>query len=160
MKTFLKYLIWSVLVLIILLTLSGEIILHINERQTIDALEKLSVTNTKSIILLEKTLAQQEAFISAKQGVDYAAIAKDLESIHNDLTVMNILHPSPAWEDSHFIHTSKQLAKISSDTERLRQGNKILQDQHGSILKVLTKKEEPTVRKCRPVEMEGSICRP
>jgi len=159
-KTFLKYLIWSVLVLIVVLTLSGEIILHINERETIDALRELSVSNNKSIILLEKSLAQQEAFILAKQDVDYLTISKDLESIHSDLSIMNILHPSPAWDDSHFISTTKQLVKISSDADKLKQDNKILQSQHGSILKVLTKTKEPIIRKCRPVEMEGSICRP
>lgn len=160
MKTFLKYLIWSVLALIVILTLSGEIILHMNERKTIDALRELSVTNTKSILLLEKAMAQQKEFILAKQGVDYSVIAKDLESIHNDLTVMNILHPSPSWDDSHFEYTTKQLVKISSDTNKLKQDNKILRDQHGSILNVLSKKEEPVVHKCRPVEMEGSNCKP
>ncbi len=160
MKTFLKYLMRSVLVLAIALAILGEFLLHVNERKTLATLRELSVTNARGIILLEKALDQKEAFILAKQGIDYSVIAKDLETIHNDLAVMNILHPSPAWEDAHFIQTTKKLVSISRATDKLKTDTKTLKEQHVSILNAVAKKEEPTIRKCRPVEMEGSICRP
>ena len=133
------------------------------EKETTLAFQKLCVESKQRIDLLEKTLAQQEIFILAKQGADYKTIDTDLKSIHGDLLVMNLSHPSPVWYYSNFSQVNKQLGKIMQETENIGQDTQSLQKQHATILETLANKDSGKAiqtRRCRPVEMENSNCRP